>query len=33
MYMKYILESNPHPNPIRTSFVDFLNEKKVSSRF
>ena len=29
----YILESNPHPNLIRTSFADFLNEKKVSSRF
>jgi hypothetical protein len=30
----YILESKPHPNLIRTSFfADFLNEKKVSSRF
>ena len=24
----YILESNSHPNLIRTSFADFLNEKK-----
>jgi hypothetical protein len=31
--MPYILESNPHPNLVRTSFADFLNEKKVSSRF
>ena len=25
----YILKSNPHPNLIRTSFADFLNEKKL----
>jgi hypothetical protein len=30
--MPYILESNLHPNLIRTSFSDFLNEK-ISSRF
>ena len=31
----YILESNPHPNLIRTSFCRFLKrkKKKVSSRF
>jgi len=29
----YILESNPHPNPIRTSFCRFLKRKKVSSQF
>ena len=30
----YILESNPHPNLIRTSFCRFLKRKKyVSSRF
>jgi hypothetical protein len=27
-YIPYILESNPHPNLIRSSFADFLNEKK-----
>ena len=33
--MPYTLESNPHPNPIRTRiqstlvFADFLNEKKL----
>jgi len=29
----YILETNPHPNLIRTSFCRFLIWKKVSSRF
>jgi len=29
----YILESNPHPNLISTSFCRFLKEKKVTSRF
>jgi len=30
----YILESNPHPNLIRTTFCPFLKrKKKVSSRF
>jgi len=29
----YILEYNPHPNLIRTSFCRFLRRKKVSSRF
>jgi len=31
--ISYILESNPHPNLIRTSFCRFLKGKKVSSRF
>jgi len=29
----YILESNPHPNLIGTSFSRFLKRKKVSSQF
>jgi len=29
----YILESNPHPNLIHTSFCRFLKRKKDSSRF
>ena len=33
-YIPYILESNPHPNLIRTSFCRFLKrKKKISSRF
>jgi len=31
--LPHILESNPHPNLIRTSFRRFLKRKKVSSRF
>ena len=27
--LPYILESNPHPNLIRTSFCRFLNEKNL----
>ena len=29
-YIPYILESNPHPNLIRTSFCRFLKRKKKS---
>ena len=31
--LPYIPESNQHPNLIRTSFADFLKEKKIISRF
>jgi len=31
--LPYVLESNPHPNLIRTSFCRFLKRKNVSSRF
>jgi len=31
--LPYILESNPHPNLIRTIFCRFLKRKKVSSPF
>ena len=30
MDIPYILESDPHPNLISTSFADFLNKKKKS---
>jgi hypothetical protein len=33
IYISYFLESNPHPNLIRTSFPDFLKGKKLVSRF
>jgi len=32
-HLPYTLESNPHPNLIRTSFCWFLKRKKVSSWF
>jgi len=33
LVIPYILESNPRPNLIRTSFCRFLKRKKVISRF
>ena len=31
--LPYILESNPHPNPIRTNFCRFLKKKKLVRGF